>query len=107
MLKTYTTINNVRVLKANWSRVDAEEHDPYLNEISKEAVARLQEEIDWELKSDILIKQGWTQVKISDDVVELKWIADNCKGRVHHNPSGLEWIFENEKDAIAFILRWL
>jgi hypothetical protein len=68
-----------RVLEAKWSIVDAE-HDTYLNEISKEAVELIKEQIDWEILSSILIKEGWTHVKLSDDVVELEWIADNCKG---------------------------
>ena len=53
---------------------------------------------------------GWTRVKLSRlqdnnhaiDITE--WLHKNCKSAYQRN--GREFIFENKKDAVQFILRW-
>ena len=36
-----------------------------------------------------------------------KWCEDNCEGLWHvHHTHAIYWQFEEEKDAIMFMLRW-
>lgn len=67
----------------------------------------IQREIDFEIISNMLKENGWTEFKLgpyfSEDEIQ-NWTKINCQGRVH----GLNntWLFEKEKDATMFILRW-
>lgn len=81
--------------------------------IAKEMSRQIAEEIDWEILCDILVSVGWRKIKLSvawssmtsDFQYEVKaWLSKNIKG--HYKGRGREWLFENEKDAILFALRW-
>jgi len=66
----------------------------------------MQEEIDWEILSNRLVEYGWTKVGISAagmHTVE-KWVEENIQGKYKFR--GTTWLFESEKDAAFFILRW-
>ena len=81
-------------LKAKWKQIN-------------EKFANIfQEEIDWEVLSTLLVEHGWTKVDISLDAMYIaeKWVEENiqCKYKVR----GTTWLFESEKDATMFILRW-
>lgn len=78
--------------------------------VMDEAAKALAKEIDFEVLSSALIESGWSKVVLSpmtweDGYAVDLWIVDNCKGR--HMNMGLVWIFEDEKDASWFKLRWL
>lgn len=81
-----------------------------INELALIAAAELQKEIDAEVLYSMLETSGWTSVQLtrfkdryhSVDVSE--WANDNCVGKFYH--SSTRYIFENEKDAIMFTLKW-
>lgn len=94
-------------LKTTWT-VSLEQDVP---DISEEAVKILQEEIDWEVLCSFLKEVGWSEVKLewprmTESLAhEIKeWSKANLKG--HYKGRGRTWIFEKEKDASMFILRW-
>ena len=77
------------------------------------AKTEMQNEKQWEFVAQQLINEGWTKVVLnrliptlgmthSVDVV--MWADENCVDLFLHN--GRTWLFENEKDATMFILRW-
>lgn len=74
-------------------------------EFDKEVAKIMQEEMDWEILSKSLVEYGWTKISIIEPyhIVE-KWVEENIQGKykVRHNT----WLFESEKDATMFILRW-
>jgi len=67
-------------------------------------------EIDREVLWGMLKDIGWTRVMIDRlqdnkhavDIIE--WLAMNCQGA--YERTGRDFIFENDKDAVNFILRW-
>lgn len=70
-------------------------------------------EIDWNVVAQNLINEGWTKVVLNSliptlgmkhSVDVLLWADENCVDHFVHN--GRIWLFENEKDATMFILRW-
>ena len=77
------------------------------------AKAEMVKEIQWNVIAQQLDNEGWTKVvlnslkptlgmKHSVDVV--MWADENCVDLFIHN--GRTWLFENEKDATMFLLRW-
>lgn len=74
--------------------------------ISKE----LAQEIDNELLADIYVAYGWTKVENqfyynAKHAVDISyWIANHCQGKATR--IGRHWLFELEKDATMYILRW-
>ena len=84
--------------------------DQILTKIAK----KMQEEIDdltlWALECASLKEQGWTRVILSypnsnKNAVDIMcWLEDNCKES--HERNGRDFMFESEKDAVNFILRW-
>jgi hypothetical protein len=70
-----------------------------------EALAR---EIDREVVWSLL---GWTRVKLSrfqdnNHAVDIThWLHENCKSAYQRD--GREFIFEDKKDAVLFILTWV
>jgi len=73
----------------------------------------LKEEIDWTVMNDMLKEVGWIEVTIGAPwsdmtnkfISEIRnWCNLNISG--HHRARGRTWLFENEKDAIMFSLRW-
>lgn len=80
------------------------------DEIIKELGTKMQSEIDKEILWGMLVKMGWVRVLLprfqsrehADAVIE--WVEKNC-----YNPyerKGNEFIFENNQDAVNFILKW-
>ena len=71
----------------------------------------IQKEVDREVLWGMLKDLGWTRVMISRlqdnkhaiDITE--WLADNCKDRWMRQ--GRDFIFESQKDAAFFILKWV
>lgn len=84
------------------------------DQILTEIANKMQEEIDdftlWTLECASLKEQGWTCVILSypnsnKHAVDIMcWLEDNCKESYERN--GREFMFESEKDAVNFILRW-
>lgn len=82
-------------------------------EYAIEAAKMLQEEIDWKVLCDLLIETGWTKVSIkwiytsinsSKAHIISQWCKNNLIG--HYKGRGDTWLFEHEKDAILFTLKW-
>ena len=69
-------------------------------------------EIDWEIISEMLVSMGWTRVNLAyhhtkQPAVNLieDWVSENIQGTFKFH--GNRWIFDNEKDAALFALRWV
>lgn len=79
-------------------------------EILDELGTGMQSEIDKEILWGMLTGLGWTRVILprfnskehAVDVIE--WLKHNCKNP--YERKGSEVIFENDKDAVNFILKW-
>jgi len=75
--------------------------------ISK-AVKEIANEIDFHVLADLYSQDGWTEVNLPrqprETVVDIiSWCTSldiNCYGR------GQRWVFEKQKDAVFFSLRW-
>ena len=81
------------------------------NILAKEVSKHIADEIDFEVMSTLLVEScGWHKVRRSPfvsnkEAVDIKsWIDKNCQEHVHSR--GYTWIFESEKDALMFSLRW-
>ena len=80
--------------------------------LEEEMAKILQEEIDWEVMIDIMTEMGWTKIEMTwphqmsaQDAHEVKeWCRANLKG--NYNGRQRIWLFELEKDASMFVLRW-
>jgi hypothetical protein len=70
----------------------------------------MQTEIDREILWGLFEGLGWTRFKISrltdnNHAIDItNWLSDNCKGQFERN--GAEFLFEDSKDAVLFMLRW-
>ncbi len=80
-------------------------------EIADKMAREIQEEIDWEILCDMFKSAGWTEIKLTwSDMTERRaheikeWSRQHLKG--HYKARGRTWIFELEKDATLFILKW-
>jgi len=77
-----------------------------LNKAGKEMAREIDREILWGLFEGI----GWTRFKISrftDNMhaVDISfWLDENCRGKIERN--GAEFLFEDSKDAVLFMMRW-
>lgn len=74
----------------------------------------MQQEIDGEILSDLLVMQGWTKVDLPPfnsryqavDIFE--WCQANCIGGFKEfKQFGRTFVFKEAKDATAFALKWL
>ena len=80
--------------------------DQILTNISK----KMQEEIDEQVLWSLLKDKGWTRVmltRLTDNkhAIDITyWLEDNCKNSYERN--GRDFMFESEKDAVNFILKW-
>ena len=74
------------------------------------AKTEMEKEKTWEVVAQDLINEGWTKVVLNsliptlDSVDVVLWADENCVDLFLHD--GQTWLFENEKDATMFILRW-
>jgi hypothetical protein len=77
-----------------------------LDKAGKEMAREIDREILWGLFEGI----GWTRFKISrftDNMhaVDISfWLDENCRGKIERN--GAEFLFEDSKDAVLFMMRW-
>lgn len=81
-----------------------------MKDMAEQLAKNIQEEIDFQILSDMLVSMGWHHMTFEPfreekEAAELKeWFKTNCKGKVQSY--GSNWLFENEKDMAWFILRW-
>ena len=77
-----------------------------LDKAGKDMAREIDREVLWGLFEGV----GWTRFKISrltDNMhaVDISfWLDENCKGQFERN--GAEFLFEDSKDAVLFMLRW-
>jgi hypothetical protein len=80
------------------------------DEILEELGTRMQSQVDREILWGMLIGLGWTRVKLSRFVdnyhaVDITyWLDEYVKNPFERE--GADFIFEDSKDALMFILRW-
>jgi hypothetical protein len=80
-------------------------------EILDQAGKQMSNDIDREVLWSMLSSIGWTRVMISSETAMInatalkEWLTVNCQGAWEKNYS--DFIFENQKDASMFILRWV
>jgi hypothetical protein len=81
--------------------------DEYMEMASK----AIQEELDWEIITDMMCQVGWVRVErnqVVDNLLERssisQWITDHCKGRVQSR--GRTWVFSDPEEALMFRLTW-
>lgn len=102
----------IRTLNAQWtvhlSKDSAMQTD---KDLEGELAKVLQEEIDWEIMTDMMVTLGWVKVNLnhfkdryqSIDIQE--WLNANCKG--HYMNRSTMFIFQKAEDAEWFSLKWL
>lgn len=99
-------------LVSKWT-VTVDQADPESDPGLEEEVAKiLQEEIDWVVMIDIMTELGWTKIemdwssRIPDTTAhEVKeWCRTNLEG--NYQGRAKIWLFERERDATMFVLRW-
>ncbi len=79
-------------------------------EIIEELGTKMQSAVDREILWGILVDFGWTRVKLSRFVdnrhaVDITyWLDEHVKNPFERD--GADFIFENSKDALMFILKW-
>lgn len=84
---------------------------PVEDVIVGELATILQEEIDWELMTDMMIAVGWTKVVLERfkdryHVIDIElWLDENCSG--HCRNRGSTFMFQKAEEAEWFSLRWL
>ena len=79
-------------------------------EILEELGTRLQSAVDREILWGMLIGMGWTRVILSRftdnrHAIDISyWLDEHVKNPFERE--GADFIFENSRDALLFILRW-
>jgi hypothetical protein len=79
-------------------------------ELSGAMATAIQEEIDWEIMCDLMIRVGWhrveanTEYNIDDYCTVKEWLNQNIKN--HYKCRHGTWLFEQSEDAAWFALRW-
>jgi len=77
-----------------------------LNKAGNDMAREIDREVLWGIFEGI----GWTRFKISrltdnDHAIDItNWLEDNCRGQFERN--GAEFLFEDSKDAVLFMMRW-
>lgn len=85
--------------------------DSYIDECVKACVMELATEIDANMMHELLLDDGWIEVKITqtknfkEQAVIKQWLEDNCKKPYAHHKN--RYIFNDEKEASLFCLKWL
>lgn len=93
------------------ARADTDYKVSLEDEIANTLSAEIAAEIDFGILSELLCSLGWTRVTRDphvtvEEATEIKqWLKQHCKGAVKSH--GSTWVFENEKEASHFILRWV
>jgi hypothetical protein len=81
------------------------------DQYAEAAATAMAQEIDREVLWGMLIGIGWTRVmldRLQDNkhAVDISyWLDEQCHGAYERN--GRDFLFESEKDATMFILRWV
>ena len=81
------------------------------DQYAEAAATAMAREIDREVLWGMLIGIGWTRVmldRLQDNkhAVDISyWLDEQCQGAYERN--GRDFLFESEKDATMFILRWV
>jgi len=79
-------------------------------EIIEHKAKEMQQEIDKEILWGMLKELGWHRVMIdpfrnNQHAVDIViWLEDHCQGSYERH--GRDFIFENDQDAVNFILKW-
>ena len=79
-------------------------------EILNKAGNEMAREIDREVLWSMLVGIGWTRVVVSAETAMVnatlikEWLESNCANPYEKHRS--DFIFEDQKDAVNFILRW-
>ena len=87
------------------------DRDRLIDELSYELSHSMQKEIDQDIIWNLLKESGWTQISLKGfrnnrhAIDVLDWLYENCKYK--YEKVGCHFIFENEKDAVAFALKWV
>lgn len=81
-----------------------------LDQILEDRARDLANQIDADVYMMSLIESGWHQVVLYPMEMELsyeidQWVENNIKGRMWNR--GIVWVFENDRDAMWFKLKWL
>lgn len=81
-----------------------------MEQMARDTAKEIQEQIDFVIIADMLVEMGWKRLHFEplrgvEEAYDISaWIRANCKGKVKSR--GDTWLFENEKDAAWFTLRW-
>ncbi len=81
-----------------------------LEEIYEQKAKELAEEMDADILRGMLAELGWHEIILNPMTWEEgysidEWVEENIKGRMWTH--GLVWMFEDDKDAMWFKLRWI
>jgi hypothetical protein len=81
-----------------------------LDQILEDRARDLANQIDADVFMMSLIESGWHQVVLYPMEMELsyeidQWVESNIKGQMWNR--GIVWVFENDRDAMWFKLKWL
>lgn len=77
-----------------------------INELGEKMLSDVDKEILW----GMLVKLGWTRVMLdrftdNHHAIDITyWLKENIKNPFERN--GRDFIFENDRDAVNFILKW-
>lgn len=80
------------------------------DEIIEELGTSMQSAIDREILWGILIGMGWTRVRLSrftdnNHAIDITlWLEQHIETR--YQREGADFLFEDSKDALLFLLRW-
>jgi hypothetical protein len=83
-----------------------------VNELEVKAAEQLKKEMDWSFLKVCLVDTDYKLVRLNglEKLSELKYleILEWCQNHLtqHFLGHGKEWLFESEKDATMFILKW-
>ncbi len=81
-----------------------------LDQILEDRARDLANQIDADVFMMSLIESGWQHVVLYPIEMELsyesdQWVESNIKGQMWNR--GIVWVFENDRDAMWFKLKWL
>lgn len=81
------------------------------DEMTKILAQEMQREIDAEVLRSMFKELGWHEIVLTPMTHEKgkaidQWVHEHLKGRSHWT-HGLVWLFEEDRDAMWFKLKWL
>ncbi len=81
-----------------------------MEEQLSKAAKDFSDEIDFAVLLTVYKESGWTEVEFEPRMDQIKakeienWLKEHCKG--HRISRGRRFLFENEKDAMWFLMKW-